>query len=444
MAEHVHHRGWARALVVLAGISAFLAIFAIWVNRQVLNTDNFAETSSKMLDNDVIRAQVSDYLVDQLYQNVDVAAEIGAALPDRLQPLAAPAAGAFRDFAERTVNEALQRPRAQQAWENANRAAHQLLLKTLDGGGPNVATNDGVVTLDLKNVLTEMEQRVGIGGRIADKLPPDAAQITVLESDQLDTAQSMFKLLRHLPVILLGLSLALFGIALAIAPGWRRKAVRAYGIGFLVAGALALAAVAILGDLVVGSLAKTEAIQPAIDNTWVLSTSLLTEVADAAIFYGIVLLLGALLAGPTSTAVAIRRTLAPYLREPALAYGGIAVVLGVVVLWWEPTPAMHNPWTAALFTLLCLAGFEALRRKTALEFPEADDPRAAASRAKDRIVHVAKSTTTRPGSPEPVAVAVTSQSARLGDLERLSVLHDAGGIDDKEFVAEKARILNGG
>src|SRR4051794_15458406 len=378
MAEHVHHKGWARALVVLAGILAFLAIFAIWVNRQVLNTDNFADTSSKMLDNDVIRGQVSDYLVDQLYQNVDVAAEIGAALPDQLQPLAAPAAGAFRDFAERTVNEALRRPRAQQAWENANRAAHQLLLKTLDGGGPNVATNDGVVTLDLKNVLTEMEQRVGIGGRIADKLPPDAAQITVLESDQLDSAQSMFKLLRHLPVVLLGLSLALFGVALAIAPGWRRKAVRAYGIGFLAAGAVALAAVSLLGDYVVGSLAKTEAIEPAINNTWVLSTSLLTEVADAAIFYGIVLLLGALLAGPTSTAVAVRRTLAPYLREPALAYGGVAVALGIVVLWGEPPPAMHTPFTAALFTLLCLGGFEALRRTTAREFPDADDPRAAA------------------------------------------------------------------
>src|SRR4051794_619128 len=182
MAEHVHHRGWARALIVLAGILAFLAIFAIWVNRQVLNTDNFADTSSKMLDNDVIRGQVSDYLVDQLYQNVDVAAEIGAALPDQLQPLAAPAAGAFRDFAERTVNEALQRPRAQQAWENANRAAHQLLLKTLDGGGPNVSTNNGVVTLDLKNVLTEMEQRVGIGGRHPRKPPPPPPPATPLRA----------------------------------------------------------------------------------------------------------------------------------------------------------------------------------------------------------------------------------------------------------------------
>lgn len=442
--EHVHHAGWARLLVALAGILAFLAIFAIWVNRQMLDTDNFADTSSKMLENDVIRAQVSDYLVDQLYQNVDVAAEISAALPDRLQPLAAPAAGAFRDFAERTVNEALQRPRAQLAWENANRAAHQVFLTTLEGGGDNVSTTNGAVTLDLKNLLTEMEQRVGIGGRVADKLPADAAQVTVLESDQLDTAQSIFKLLRHLPVVLLGLSLALFGVTLAIAPGWRRKAVRAYGIGFLVAGTLALAAVSIMGDLVVGSLAQTEATRPAIYDTWVLSTSLLREVADAAIFYGIVLFVGALLAGPTSTAVAIRRSLAPYLREPAMAYGSIAVVLGIVVLWWEPTPAMHNPWTAALFTILCLAGFEALRRKTAQEFPDADDPRAAAARAKDRIVGVAKATTTRPATPVPAAAVASPESARLADLERLSVLHDAGGIDDAEFVAEKARILNGG
>jgi hypothetical protein len=436
----VHHRGWARALVVLAVLMAFLAIFAVWVNRQMLNTDNFADTSSQMLENDVIRGQVADYLVDQLYQNVDVAAEISAALPDQLKPLAAPAAGAFRDFAERTVNEALQRPRAQQAWENANRAAHKLLLTTLEGGGPNVATNNGEVTLDLKNLLTEMEQRVGVGGRVADRLPADAAQITVLESDQLDAAQSAFKLLRHLPVVLVVLSLALFGGALAVAPAWRRNAVRAYGIGFLVAGALTLVVVSILGDLVVGSLARTEAVKPAINDTWVLSTSLLREVADATIFYGIVMVLGALLAGPTSTALAIRRSLAPYLREPVVAYGSIAVALGVVILWWQPTPAMHNPFTALLFALLCLAGFEALRRKTARDFPDADDPRAAASRTRDKLVNVAKSATARSATP---AVA-TSQDARLADLERLTLLHDAGGLDDDEFVAEKTRILNAG
>src|SRR5688572_3307271 len=90
-------RGWARALVVLASILAFAAILAVWANRQLLNTDNWTDTSTELLENRVIRDQVALYLVDQLYANVDVSAELEAGLPERLQPLAGPAAGALRE-----------------------------------------------------------------------------------------------------------------------------------------------------------------------------------------------------------------------------------------------------------------------------------------------------------------------------------------------------------
>ncbi|MDP9135988.1 MAG: hypothetical protein M3N56_14310, partial [Actinomycetota bacterium] len=95
-------RGWARALVVLASVLAFAAILAVWANRQLLNTDNWTDTSTELLENRVIRDQIALYLVDALYANVDVSAELEAAFPERLQPLAGPAAGALRQVAERT------------------------------------------------------------------------------------------------------------------------------------------------------------------------------------------------------------------------------------------------------------------------------------------------------------------------------------------------------
>ena len=230
-------------------------MFSVWVNRQVLNTDNWTATSSRLLEQKVIRDQVAGFLVDQLYANVDVEAEIRNALPPRAQPLAGPAAGALRSFAERAAREVLARPRAQLAWEGANRNAHKLLLRVLEGGGSVISTNGGVVVLDLKSLLEETQARVGIGGRVAARLPDDAAEITILRSDQLAAAQDALQILRPLPIVLVSLSLLLFAIALIISPGWRRKAVRAYGIGFIAAGALGLAAISILGDTVVGSLA---------------------------------------------------------------------------------------------------------------------------------------------------------------------------------------------
>src|SRR5689334_19831683 len=99
MTKGSSHRVAATVLVVLGTVAAFLAVVALWVNRQVLDTDNWTNTSSQLLEDNAIRAAVSGYLVDQLYSNVDVAGEIQAALPPRAQPLAAPAAGALRDLA---------------------------------------------------------------------------------------------------------------------------------------------------------------------------------------------------------------------------------------------------------------------------------------------------------------------------------------------------------
>src|SRR4051812_39849917 len=128
------HRLPARILVALAALTAFLAILAIWANRQLLNTDNWTETSTELLERPVIRSQVAGFLVDQLYANVDVAGELSSALPPRIQPLAGPAASGLRDLANRAAVTALERPRVQEAWANSNREAHKQLLKVLDGG----------------------------------------------------------------------------------------------------------------------------------------------------------------------------------------------------------------------------------------------------------------------------------------------------------------------
>ena len=455
--QPIRRRRLALSLVVLASVVAFVAIFSVWVNRQVLNTENWTATSSRLLEEPVIRDRVAGFLVDELYANVDVESEIRAALPPRAQPLAGPAAGALRSFAERAAREVLARPRAQLAWEAANREAHQLLIKVLEGGGAIVSTQGGVVVLDLKNLLEETQARVGLGGRLRDRLPDDAAQITILESDQLDLAQDVFRTLRGLPVVLVSLSLLLFAIALAISPGWRRQAVRAYGIGFIAAGALALAAVAMLGDTVVGSLARTEAAEPAIEETWTIATTLLHEVAVSTIGYGVLMLAGALLAGPTGAATAVRRLLAPYLREPGIAYAGLALLLAAGILWWAPTPATRNPVTALLLAVLIAIGFEALRRRTAREFPDADR-RIAEQHGRERLARVGGSLRRWAGAGAGAVVRQTSsatpapgnggpgpppQDERLERLERLGRLHDSGTVDDEEFRAEKARILSG-
>ena len=299
-----------RLPLVLIGIGSLLAIVAIlalWANRQLLDTDNWVETSSELLEDDDIRGQLSVFLVDELYTNVDVQAQLEEALPPRTKPLAGPVAGGLKNLAVRGADTLLTRPRLQAAWENANRGAHAALLNVVEGGGENVSTEGGDVVLDLKTLLGSTADSLGVGEKAAEKLPDDAAQLTLLESDELELAQDGVDLLKAAAIVLVVLSLGLMALAVLLARGWRREALRAAGFGLVFAGAAALVARSLAGGALVDSLASTEAVEPAIDSTWSISTSLMVEAASAAIMYGIVLVFSAWLAGPTRLATGTRR-----------------------------------------------------------------------------------------------------------------------------------------
>jgi hypothetical protein len=432
-------------LICLASLLAFLAIFAIWANRQLLNTENWTETSSELLENDAIRQQVGDFMVAELYANVDVQRELERAFEQVLRPatagaLAGPAASGLRTFAEERSDNLLARPRLQRAWEELNRRAHARLVQIVEGGGDVVSTTGGDVTLDLRALLGETEGGLGVGGRIEERLPESAAQIVILRSDQLELAQDLVRLLKAIAIVLVVLALGLFALGVYLARGRRREALRACGIGLLFAGAAALVGRTLAGDEVVGALATTESVRPAAEAAWDIGTSLLAEAATATLIYGAVVVFGAWLAGPTAWAVATRRNLAPYLREPRYAWSAFAFVVLLLVAW-APTPAFRRPILAlALIGLLAL-GLEALRRRTAREFPDA--------RREDSFRGVrewAKSIGRRaaPGPAQPASVAASSSTAsdpRLDGLERLGRLRQGGLLDADEYEREKTRLL---
>jgi hypothetical protein len=403
-------------LIALGTLLTFLAIFTIWISRQALETDQWTETSTTLLEKPAIRTAVAGYLTDQLYDNVDVAGELRAGLPTQLQVLAGPAAGALRNGVDQAARKALGTAKLQQAWESSNRASHALLVKVVDGGGPAVGTEGGVVTLDLKALLTQLQATVGVGGRVADKLPESAAKITILKSSQLHTVQRVAKALKPLAALFVLLGLVCFGSAIALARERRREMLRAAGWGFLLAGVGALAARKLLGGTVVDSLASTASVRPAVEDTWSVATSLLVDVAVAAILYGAVVVAGTWFSGPTRAAVSVRSRVAPYLREPRFAYGGLAAVF-LLLLIWAPTEAFRRILPLTVLLVLMLIGTEALRRQAAREVEAAE----------------ARSAT--------LEVDVDGPAALAGMLAELEDLHRRGGLGDDEYEAARGRVL---
>lgn len=427
------HRKVVALLLVVAGFLTFVAIFSFWVNRQAMNTDNWVDTSSELLEREEIQTQLATFLVAQLYANVDVEAELRKALPPEASALAGPAAGGLRQLAQQVAERALTSARVQAIWEEANRAAHEQFLAVVNGGGSVVSTEEGEVTLQLGTVVEQVGEQVGVPGDLIAKLPEDAGELKVLDSEQLSTTQKVAKAIRKLPIVLTALLILLFGGAIYLARGRRREAVRATGFGFIAAGVLALLVREIAGDSVTGSLATTASVEPAVQASWDVGTSLLVTVAVSAIAFGILAVIGAWLAGRTAPAVALRRDAAPYFRERQAAAYGVAAAIWLALIAWAPIAAFRKPFGILLFAVLFAIGTEALRRQAISEFPN-EEPGRFGRRVRELYDRRRGPDVARDGEELPPAT-------QLEQLERLGSLRREGALSDDEFEGQKRRIL---
>jgi len=363
-----------RILVALliwgTSVLAVVGIFAVWANRQVLNPNNWASTSTQLLQNAAIREATSNYLVDQLYANVNVEEELKKRLPSQLQPLAGPLAGAIRNLATEAAQRALANARVQEAWRHANRAADQSLVTIVEGGKGAVAITGGQVTLDLSTIVANMTNRLGLPN-VSSKLPSSVAHLTVLKSKQIKAVQDIGKALKGLSLLFTILVPLLYALAIFLARGYRRRALMNVGIAFIAVGVLVFLLRHITVEQVTESLVKNEAVKPAANAVLSIATSRLSEIAGAFVFIGVPLIAAAWFAGPARLATRGRRAIAPFLHErPEWTYGIVAAIMALIFIW-DPIPATGK--AAGILTFLALAFFGTylLREQTAREFPEA-------------------------------------------------------------------------
>jgi hypothetical protein len=438
------HRIKVRLLVVAASVFAFLAIFTSWVDRQALDTDEWVDTSGRLLEDRVISDAVADYAVDELYANVDIAGLLEARLPDDLKGLSGPVAGGVRAGGSGLAKRALQTQRFQGLWKDANRRAHEQFVAILEDKSDRVTTENGEVTLDLRPLIEELADRIGVGDQVDERLPEDAGQLQVVKADQLDTAQKITKAVRGSAWFFSLGSIALFGLALYLYRGRRWMVMLGYGLGLIGAGLAAIALRSVAQGFVVDSLAQTEGARPAVEHAWTISTSLLDSIAKSVVAYGVAMAVVSFVASPADGAVSLRRVSAPTLRDrPGIVWGMFASAVFVFLLLWTP-PGTRQLVLALVLTAFAAFGIEALRRKTAVEFPGAQRgdwmqqarhrARKASAEAGRRIGDAMKELTDDDRDPE---------DARLDRIERLGELRDKGLLTAAEFKAEKQKLLKG-
>jgi Short C-terminal domain len=472
-------RRTVKGLLVLGALFAFLSVFAIWVERQALDTSEWVNTSGRLIQNSTIRSAVGEYLVEQLYENVNVEKELEEILPGDTKELAGAAAGGLRQVAGTGAEKVLETRTAQSLWESANRTAHEQLMAVLENKKEAVSTANGEVKLNLGSLLTNLAGQIGLAKDLAEKLPPEAGQITILKSEQLKTAQDIVVAIKGLALVLSILTFLIFGLAIYLTQEGRWVTVLFSGVGLIIAGLLVVVLRKVAGGIVVDQLVKQENVKPAAEAAWSIGTSLMVSIATTIIIVGVFFSAAGWLASPTGSARGTRRVIAPALnRYLPYCYGGLAVVLAIYLVTASDV-GLRLFLTVVVLGIMGGFGLRELAKQTEEEFPgltfadvtaptrkridkAVSDAKIGERASKIKLPDVKRPDVKRPSGmgipdvrrpgggrgaghrepPPPTRVeAMQEEDARLSSLERLATLHEKGVLSDAEFAAEKARLL---
>jgi hypothetical protein len=357
-------RSWARligarALTVVAILLALVGMLAFYVENTALDEDGFETISRNMIEDDEIRTQVAASTVERLFANVDVEAAIAERLPPAQQGLAPVLAGLARSGADRAAAAALERPRVQTLWVETTTATQRQLVRLLDDETEFIQVDGGTVVLDLRPLMLEIGNEVVVIGRLAERLPESSGRIALIEESQLETAQTITRILRAVANWMWLVALAVAALAIWLARGRRRLELRALAIGLVLVGLLMLAVRRFAGGYLVDELASDDAVKPAASNAWSILTQTLADRAWVWIVLGVVVLLGVWFVGESRRAADARRAAAPLLESRPTTYTIAVVALLVIAL---VAPPIARGWlTALVLVALVVAGVEAVR-----------------------------------------------------------------------------------
>ncbi|MEV0227741.1 hypothetical protein [Streptomyces sp. NPDC050704] len=210
-------------LIVLACVLVPLGGLSAWVKYEIGDTGRYVATMAPLAAGPDLRGAVTDSVTDGIMTEVRVG----------------PLEGEVRAYVHRAVRSFTGTEAFRTAWDSANRAAHDTVLRALRGD------REGAVTLDLAPVTTQLKTRL-TDDRVpmADRIPVEHTEITVLQAQELRTLRKGFHVLEiagcWLP--LAAAALAVGGILLAV---HRRRAVTATALGLALGAALLALATAV-------------------------------------------------------------------------------------------------------------------------------------------------------------------------------------------------------
>jgi hypothetical protein len=296
-------RGWAVGLLIVLGLILLAAgNVTFWVRGTVLNTNRWVRAVGPLPRNEVVANAVGIYVVEGLFDLVDVDQAVADALPPEYDFLSGGLARVLRTLAQDTATSLVQSDQFNTVWVGLNGSAHRAMMGVLRGGGDLLYLRDGQLTVDLSDAFEYVVDSFNLGD--LTRLQEIQTRFVLLESRQVAVAQQTLALVDGVGLVLPLLALGLLFVAWLISL-WRRRTVTWIGIGVVVAMVLSIAGFVLARPAVLVSI-PDPFVRLLAGEIWDVVVQGLYVQTFLILVIGLLLVAGTALAGPSPRAVAIR------------------------------------------------------------------------------------------------------------------------------------------
>ena len=362
------------ALLIVAGcVLAPVSVLAVWTANQVSDTGRYVANMTPLIKDPAIQNALTNKITKEIVTRIGVtgrtdqaAAELSqkgfTQIGGLLKGLSGSLANGVEGSVHSGVHKVITSPRMVNAWVRVNQVAHQALVAALSGRGSRngaVGVSNGQVTLDLAPLIAvAKEDLVARGLTIASKIPVVHATFPLFSSKNLAKAQTAYRLINDLKIVLPIVALLLLGLGVLAARGHRRALIGA-GLGFaaamLVLGAgLAIARAIYLNSVPAG--VSPDAAAAAFD----ILVRFIKDALRTLLVVGLIVAVGAFFTGPSTAAARTRSAFSSglgslrrsgesaglstgpagtwtYAHRHALRIGAVALAALIFVFWGRPT-----------------------------------------------------------------------------------------------------------
>lgn len=177
--------------VAMLSVTAYSAVN--WTHNQALDTDNWTNTMSSVLDNEIVTESLGRFITSKVFDQADIEKKVKDALPERAAFLAQPLTDQLQSLTTNATTSAVRSDAFQSIWTTANRTVHSRIVDSARSDNSSEKPLSRIASLDLSGIRARISERLGTSSEV---VPEQNNRAVEIRADLQTKAENIRKYIR--------------------------------------------------------------------------------------------------------------------------------------------------------------------------------------------------------------------------------------------------------